>query len=231
MKIFSIIITTLFIIIHSTYGQVDQVSIGPGYSQQAYYSLYTGEVEVVDNDAWDVSFSALGQQDAGVFFNESASLSAFALQVFETDATQWEDVPTNTDTYTEDVALQNPDLSWSEGAFNVVKDSASPFDYGWGVYNPQNNIVEGTKIFVIKTREGSFIKFQVESLEGDVYTVRYADLDGNNAYEHEISKSEAVKGMVYFSFSTDSIVDMPSDFDLIFKRYTTPLDAGDGTFI
>ena len=65
--------------------QIDQVSVGASYSQQAYYSVSTGEVEVVENEAWDIAFSAAGQQDAGIFLNESVSFMAAPLQVFLVD--------------------------------------------------------------------------------------------------------------------------------------------------
>ena len=114
---------------------------------------------------------------------------------------------------------------------NTVRDETSPFDYGWGVYNPQTNIVEGTKIYVIKKRDGSFIKFRVDNLSGGIYSFRYANLDGSSESSFEIDKSIANGALVHFSFDTEDEVDMPTDYDLIFQRYTTALDAGDGSFI
>jgi hypothetical protein len=61
--------------------------------------------------------------------------------------------------------------------------------------------------------------------------MNYADLDGNNEKTYEINKADAENGMIHFSFATDDVVEMPTNYDLIFQRYTTPLNAGDGTFI
>ena len=211
--------------------QIDQVSVGASYSQQAYYSVSTGEVEVVENEAWDIAFSAAGQQDAGIFLNESVSFMAAPLQVFLADTEDWSLPLTDTDVFTDDVTLHNPETNWTEGAMNTVRDETSPFDYGWGVYNPQTNIVEGTKIYVIKKRDGSFIKFRVDNLSGGIYSFRYANLDGSSESSFEIDKSNANGALVHFSFDTEDKVDMPTDYDLIFQRYTTALDAGDGSFI
>lgn len=229
-KIFTLSIFTLLITSFLA-AQIDQISVGPSYSQQAYYSLSTGEIETVTNEAWDISFSAIGQQDAGIFFNESATFMSAPLKVFLSDSQNWLEEITNTESYVDSVALQNPDLNWTEGAFNTVKDPSSQLDYGWGMYNPQTNTIEGNKVFVIKKRNGSFFKMQVESLSGGIYIMNYADLDGNNEKTYEINKADAENGMVHFSFATDDVVEMPTNYDLIFQRYTTPLDAGDGSFI
>ncbi|MFT6337896.1 MAG: hypothetical protein ACI86M_002263 [Saprospiraceae bacterium] len=231
MKRIFTLITLTYLFTASICAQIDQISVGPSYSQQAYYSLSTGETEIVANDAWDISFSAIGQQDAGVFFNESTSFMSAPMQVFVTDITDWSEDIVSTETYVDSVALYNPENNWTEGAFNTVKDPTSQLDYGWGAYNPQTNTVEGTKVFVIKKRDGSFFKMQVESLSGGTYTMNYADLDGSNEITYEINKADAENGMIHFSFATDDIVEMPTDYDLIFQRYTTPLDAGDGSFI
>ena len=231
MKTIFTIPTLLLLFISSISAQIDQVSVGASYNQQAYYSLSTGESVVITNDAWDIAFSTSGQQDAGVFFNESASLSNPALQVFLADTEDWTSPITDTDSFTDEVALQNPEANWTEGAMNSIKDPSSPFDYGWGAYNPQNHTIEGAKIFVIKKRDGSFIKFRVESLSGGIYTMQFADLDGTNEVSFQIDKNESIGALAYYSFESQDVVDMPTDYDLIFQRYTTPLDAGDGTFL
>lgn len=229
-KIFTLLMIVIAIPI-TIVAQINQVSVGQGYSQQAYYNLETDEVEVVANEAWDVAFTAFGQHDAGVFINESATFMTSPQLAFVTTVSDWTESITDTDMFADSLALYNLDENWTEGAFNTVKDDASPFDYGWGVYNPQSNTVEGDKIFIIKKRDGSFIKFQVVSLAGDMYTIRYADLNGDNEQVHEISKQDAINGMLHFSLETNKLVDMPSDYDLIFQRYSTTLDAGDGSFI
>ncbi len=212
--------------------QVDQVSIGASYTQQAYYKISTGEVTQVPNDAWDISFSSAGIQDGGVFINESASLTETPLKVFLSTETDWATAITDLSPFVDSMVLYNPEVSWTQGAFNSIRNPNMPFDYGWGNYNPMSNSVQGDKIFVIQKRDESYIKFQIQQLIGEDYTFRYADLDGSNEVSYTISKnlSEGVS-LVYFSFETGDMVDMPTDYDLIFHRYTTPLADDDGVFI
>ena len=225
-------LVTVFIALSSPIlAQIDQVSVGPSYSQQAYYKIATGEVETVPNEAWDIAFSAEGQQDAGVFINESSSLTSASLLVFLSEISDWSAPIIATDELVDSIALYNPEATWTEGAFNTVKDPASPFDYGWGIYNPQNHIIEGSRIFIIKDRQGSFFKFQVVSLASGSYTFRYADLNGDNEKTFELDKANAEGSLIYFSFDTEDEVRMPTDYDLIFQRYSTPLDAGDEMYI
>lgn len=230
-RIFTILM--IIVVVPSTImAQIEQVSIGQGYSQQAYYNLETGDVELIANDAWDIAFSAFGQQDAGVFINESSTFMAQPQLAFLSSTIDWSTEIVNTEVFVDSLALYNPEKNWKEGAFNTIKeDEFSPFDFGWGQYNPQTNTVEGKSIFVIKQRDGNFIKFHIESLAGGVYSIIYADLDGNNEYSYEINKQDAINGMVHFSFATNDIVEMPLEYDLIFQRYSTPLDAGDGLLI
>src|SRR5689334_21506656 len=53
----------------------DQLSTGAGYSKFAYYKLADGSSQQVPNEAWDIAFSNLNTQAAGVFINESTTSS------------------------------------------------------------------------------------------------------------------------------------------------------------
>jgi Secretion system C-terminal sorting domain len=99
------------------------------------------------------------------------------------------------------------------------------------VYNPATNTVQGTRIFVIKKRDGSFAKFQIENLVVNDYKFRIANLDGSNEVEAVITKDKGVSGkLLYFSFDSGK-VSMPTDYDLVFQRYRTPVPVGDGSFL
>ena len=52
---------------------VIQVSTGTGYAKFSYYKLNDGATQQVNNDAWDIAFSNLGVQQAGIFVNESTN--------------------------------------------------------------------------------------------------------------------------------------------------------------
>jgi len=209
--------------------RVDEVSIGAGYSQQTYYSLATGEMTTLDGDAWDIAFSATGLQDAGVLINEGAPLTGAPLEVYAAGQIDFEDVSTDVATYVEEDRLYNPDENWEQGAFNTEAEEGNPFDYGWGAYDPMSRTVIGTHVYVIKKRDGSYIKLEIQSLELNTYNFRYADLDGTNEISHSISKEDANSTpWIYFSFETNKAVDVPENWDLLFTRYSEPLDNGEG---
>jgi len=59
---------------------------------------------------------------------------------------------------------------------------------------------------------------------------KYANLDGSNEKTGSVTKEDGTE-LLFFSLTTNKEVIIPIDYDLIFARYTVPLDAGDGTFI
>ena len=211
--------------------QIEQISVGPGYAMQAYYDLATGEITQVSNDAWDIAFSNQGQLDGGIFINESPSAEGNQILLFLSDSSAWDAVSTDTSLYADSLAIYNAELDWTEGAFNSVKDPGSPFDYGWGAYNPMTHMLEGNRIFVIKQRDGLFLKFQVSTLSGGQYIFRYAALNGSNEVLDTVAKGNDYPALIHYSFATQDIVEMPTDYDLVFARYTTSLDAGGGLFL
>lgn len=216
----------------SVTAQVEQVAVGASYSQQAYYKLSTGEVTTISNSAWDIAFSSIGQQDAGIFINESAGSMDNPVKLFVAEENDWNTVISNISIFTDETRIHNEEKNWSEGAFNSIKDPNSVFDYGWGKYNPALNQVIGDKIFVIQKRDESFIKLQIQKLNGENYEFRYANLDGTNEITSVVSKNlGGDQSLVYFSLESNAEISIPSDYDLIFQRYTTPLDAGGGVFI
>lgn len=221
-----------FSLLGLTFGQVQQVSVGASYAQQAYYNLSTGNVKTMDNEDWDIAFSNAGALDAGVFINESASLSSEPIKLWAVDSLAWDNIPDDTTPYVDSTRIYNPESNWTEGAFNSVRDTSSAADYGWGAYNPANHNIEATKVFIIQLRDGNFKKFELERYAASEYVFRYADLDGSNEVEATVSKSDAGDApLIYFSFASGMTVQSPVDYDLIFLRYTRPLDAGDGSFL
>lgn len=224
--IFSILLVATF-----TTGQVEMVSVGENYTLQTFYSLSTGESTTIPSDSWDIAFTAQGVQDAGIMINESAPLSGTSNQLFVAPTQNWEDIIGETEIFVDSVAIYNPEENWTEGAFNSIKDPMSPFDYGWGAYNPQSHVIEGSKIFVVKLRNSKFIKLQITDLTSGVYNFRYANLDGTDEKTGSVSKNDANGPVVFFSLINNTIINVQSDYDLIFLRYSTPLDDGTGNFI
>ncbi len=213
------------------HAQIEQINNGANYSQQVYYKLSDGSMTEVPNDSWDIAFTSFGLQDAGVLINESSDLGGNAIRLFLAPTNNWEDPIVDLSPYIDTLSLSNTERAWTEGAFNVVRDPSDFFDYGWGAYNQVLQQVEGTKVYVVKLRDNSFLKMQITALDFTGYHFRYANLDGSNEQEATIVKDPTFGGLKYFTFSDGTEVQMPQDYDLVFQRYSTVLDAGAGTTI
>lgn len=212
-----------------------KISTGPGYNRQSYVRIQDGTEKQVNNDAWDLAFTAFGFQDAGIFINESSG------------STMGQNVPTTElyDTKSNDFSLTfdintiqankylNSEESWSFGAFNEGRVKTDPFDFGWGKYNPAMQRVEGKSVFVLKLRNGSFKKIKIETLTSTTYNLRYADLDGSNEVTKAINKMADSKGkkLIFFSFANNSVVDIlpQGGFDLMYGRYSSLAKDPNGT--
>ena len=208
--------------------QFDQVSVGAGYANQTYYSLSSGNTSSSPIQDWEIGFKT-GGFDAAVFINEgviSGSSSQGALALYETSSTDFSTVSIS-DTVN---ALRNPDISWSVGAFNTPAVATNPLDFGWGSYDINTNEVNGTRVFIIQLRNGAFKKIMVESLVQGLFTFKWADLDGGNEMTRTLDQNQYAKDIVYYSLSNDVVVDVePTNWDMIFTRYSEELDAGGGT--
>ncbi|MEM9935303.1 MAG: hypothetical protein AAF824_16890, partial [Bacteroidota bacterium] len=219
----------LFAIPFLTFGQEQLVSMGEGYGNQVFYSLSTGESVTYPLTTWDVAFS-VDRFDASVFVNEAVNNSRSnpipEVEAFFTVATDFE----TADTMDIIERIFNPEVSWSQGAFNAMLNPEDPFDLGWGAYNPVNNTVSSSKIFFVKLRSGTYKKFEIMSLAGGEYTVRYANLDNTEEMMHTINKDDfAGKTLAYLSIEQDSVMDLePASWDMTFTRYWTPLEDTPG---
>lgn len=238
MKYLSLIILMTVSLSLTRAQSIQEISTGAGYRKQSYVNLSAGTQKQVDNTSWDIAFTVYGQQDAGVYLNESAgsSMGQPLPQAFLYDAqtNTFSDQP-DPATLT-DYRLLNTEKTWAYGAFNETRDPGDIFDYGWGKYNFQTNQVTGSRVYVIKLRNGQFRKIKIESLTGTTWTFRYANLDGSNEVVKTINKADhAGKTLAYFSLETGNMVDVEpatGGFDLLYERYTTKLwDPGTQTWI
>lgn len=213
----------LLIVSYFAQGQsIEQIAAGENYTKQAYYNLATDESTQIPHDSWDLAFTAMGLQDAGIHINESSELSdgeeASSVLLYLAPTHDF-DTPIIFDEHF--MPLLNSEENWHGGAANVIRDVNNPFDYGWGIYDPTTNEVIGNKVYVIKLRDNSYKKFIVESLIESVYSIRYADLDGANEYSSIINKSHFLdSGLALFSFNTGEVLNI-GKYDLSFSRYST----------
>lgn len=202
----------------------DQISTGAGYTKFAYYKLSDGSSQQVANDAWDIAFSNLGPQSAGVFINESTSSSQGqtvpGMEVYDPFVFDFNDVIDPTGILPEYI-LFNPEKSWNEGAFNTPADSTDALDYGWGYYETAQSQIVGYRVFVLKLRNGELRKIIIDSYDGAQYNFRVAKLNGSNLTSHTV-QTDFGNGspVVYFSLGPNgSNVVTPTGWDLALCRY------------
>ncbi|MEM1326800.1 MAG: hypothetical protein AAGI23_12640 [Bacteroidota bacterium] len=209
-----------------------QLSLGEGYGQHIFYDLDTETSVVVENDAWDLAFTTIGFQDAGVHFNEASSNTFTApkpsLEVYLADAANFNALTEFDTTFKR---LYNDEESWIYGAFNVDR-TANTLDYGWGTYDPTIRRVVGDELFIIKLRSGNFIKFELVSLDLTTYNIRYANLDGSNLKTFSFDKNSVDGSLAFFSFATNDLVDLDIEgFDLLYTRYNSPAEHPDDSIL
>ncbi len=203
---------------------VSQISSGAGYGKQAFYSLTTDKSTTVDNAAWDIAFSVYGQQDAGIFVNEASSTTVKAIELYKAPSNIFADKIVEADVKDR---LYNDEQSWANGGFNAGRDLANNFDYGWATYNTTTKLVEGKKVFVLKLRNATYRKLEIQNLNLTKYTFRHSNLDGSDEKTATIDKKDfAGKTLAYFSLTTGAsvAVEPSTPFDMLFTRYTSIID-------
>lgn len=206
-----------------------ELSCSAGYATQAYYRFVDDQTTQINNDSWDIAFTASGFQDAGIFVNES-SASSFTDPQPEVELYL---APTND---FNDIILPgafidrryNDEKTWFYGGFNADRDTLNPFDFGWGQYQPASNKVIGQRVFVLKLRNGNYRKLIIDSLVVSTYYFRWANLDGTDEQSFSINKTEHTQaGFAYFSLAQGKLMENPPiGWDLFWGRHTTPLDDG-----
>jgi hypothetical protein len=212
--------------------QFQEIAYGPGYTQQVFYRFSDGQAINVNNTAWDLAFTAIGFQDAGIHLNEAAGTQGTELELYLVPTDDFDAI-----VGPEELGerLYNDEQSWSYGAFNAARQPGNPFDFGWGQYDPGTNRVIGSRIFGLKLRDGSFKKLEITSLAGTTYRFRHANLDGSAEVQLELDKSSFPNsGLVFFSLASGSVVSAvpgTQDWDLLFTRYVTTLNDGTGNML
>ncbi len=206
--------------------QFVEIEYGEGYIYQTYYQLSDDAKTQVRNKTWDIAFSTAAQ-DAAIFHNEATGLAENRIDLYATGVSEF-DIHFNPDAFSD--LLFNEEITWTKGAFNSIADPNSPFDFGWGEYNPTTHEVVGNQVFILQLRDGTWRKLKIESLKGNTYEFRFANLEGSNEISQTIDLADSPDGQfVYFSLlNNETVQTIPAEWDLVFTRYITPLDDNEG---
>lgn len=196
----------------------DTVSLGPGYSNMAWYSLENDEQANVTKSDWDIAFQA-SSMGSTVRINPATGTRLWR---FPGDTSQFATLDTaGMSGWTE---LFDADTSWSYGAFSQDLSGGS-FDIGWGTYSMITHTVTGDELYVIELSNGQYQKIWIENLISGEYTFRHATLDNMMDMTHTVDKSNYPdKNFVYYSLQNHNAIDKEpavSTWDLAFQQYST----------
>ena len=207
---FSFITAFIFFNLSPAQGLVE-FSLGSGYQYDIYYSLSEGITAYPERTNWDLSFST-DVYDANIRINSGNGVTLYHVS---DDINNWNSI---TNLPSDAVQLRNSETEWDIGAF--VSNADGSLNYGWGNYNPQSQIVQGSSIYVINYDSFSK-KIKINSLINGEYNFSVANLDGSNEESININTlNYASKKFVYYSLLTNEVIDRePLDWDIVFTKY------------
>lgn len=200
----------------------DSIVLQPGYTQQAYYSVVTGNKTYAPLAEWDLAFKVDQTFTAAIWANEATRLA-----VYHVPGANFSDVldTANMASWTE---MDNSLNTWEVGALNANADSTDQFDFGWGQYTLATHTVNGSEVYVLAFPDTTFKKITINSLVGggNVYHFQYADLDGGNAVTDSLDKTDYPnKLFAYYDLQTSTEMDREpaaDSWELLFSTKQTP---------
>ena len=194
------------------------LSMGPSYAYDIYYSLANGITATPERTNWELAFST-NPYDNNIRINSG---NVVALYEVSNNINEWENI---TELNSNAIRLRNSNTDWSLGAF--VVNSADGLNYGWGDYNTESNIIEGSRIYII-TYGTVTKKMIINSLDQGVYSFTIANLDGSSEENISVDTTPYInKKFIYFSLLSNEIVDREPNadqWDLLFTKYEEDLN-------
>ena len=170
---------------------------------------------------WDISFCPL-TYNVNILANNGALVELYTYP--DGDISDWETLSiANIGSWSQ---MYNSIDDWYDGAF-MQNYNGEANDYGWRVYNMENNHILGDSLFVIKTTAGNYKKLWIVEKnpeEGiNEWIFKYADIDGSSLQEITIQADDySSVNHIAFSLETNQIIETepPSnEWDLLFTKY------------
>lgn len=212
----------------------ETVSLGAAYAKDVFYHI-EGRAKAGDapNADWDIAFETAGQSGSILVSGGNSVSGLVGATLWATDIQGIDGFKSTIDTNSLFVKepLVNSHETWHSGAFNMGKNPMTG-DLGWGVYNPFTHKIAGSAVFVIKLPDGKVRKVFMDGLDGDTFTFRYADIDGNDEQIKTFKRSDyAKKNFVYFSMRSGQFIDREpesADWHIVFGKYLAVLEDQGG---
>lgn len=204
--------------------KIDSFEMGNTYLNDVYYNLLDGNKATQATNNWHIAFR-VGMVNDGIRINSATASGAnngkVTVYVYPNgkvadwatfDATghnSWD-------------SLENSDETWEIGALNTTTGTFP--DFGWGVYNPQNHVVTGDSLYLIKyILQGNEVlkKLWIVKKDAGDWHFKFADVDGNNEETVVVKSSDhAGKNYIYYNFETKAVVNRePAEWDFVQTRY------------
>ncbi len=230
-------IFTLIIICISTiqvFGQSETLSMGPGYANDLYYSFENGTIEEIARNNWDIAFYT-PKFSAGILVN--GGKGAYLYTYPTGDTSDWTAIDTSGIDETWKPIYNSPTV-WEDGAFNV--NATGHPDYGWGTYNMATHNLTGDSIYIIKIPFGENYIYKKLWIVGkqslaNIYTIRYADLDGANEMTEAIEVAPYEnKRFYYYSLTSNEGLDREPEsdtWDILFTKYMDLTEDNEGNWV
>ncbi len=225
--------------LHAQIPVIDSIFMGPGYANQIYYSLDSGDVGSQIAANWHIAVSVQPsipptQTLQGTTIRINGGYGVEVYKVSDTDSTGFTTL-NSVNNIGNWQLLRDKYNTWDEGCLNQTRNMSNPFDYGWGIYqgNPTYNVV-GDSIYVVKFGSSSYKKMWVKQLKFDTtWNIIVSDLDNSNAQNFSFSKATPAyqgKNFVYLNLTNGDVNnDEPSSgWDLLFGKYIS--EVAPGTF-
>ncbi|MBA2422639.1 MAG: T9SS type A sorting domain-containing protein [Chitinophagales bacterium] len=220
MKKLNIFLINLILFQQLSAQTTDSISMNPGYTDEVYWSLPSGNAGSFPINGWELAFR-LGLQTSSIFINSANGVSLF--HVPNTDTSGWATFDTTGITSWKE--LFNSDTSWEYGAFDI---SSTGFpDFSWGDYDLNTHIVTGDSLYIIKLNSSTYKKLWIIKKDFGNWTFRYANLDNTEDVTVTINGADFPnKNFAYYSITNSQTLNSEPDnsaWDLLFTRYLTLL--------
>ncbi len=209
---------SFFILFSIKSQELIEFSMGSGYQYDIYFSLENGLTGYPERDNWELAFST-SVDDNNIRINSGSGVTLFEVS---SDVSDWDEV---TSIPSDAVQLRNSNVVWEEGAF--VVNASGELNYGWGNYNPDTQIIEGSKIYIINYG-GQSKKIRINSLDNGVFNFTFSNLDGSSELTTSVNTLDYLnKKFIYYSLTNLEIVNREpdsNDWDIVFTKYETDLN-------
>lgn len=200
----------------SSYAQIsDSINAMPGYSQDVFYSLENSTVKSVSSTNWTIAFST-NSYSLSAYINDGRGVelyeTSYAPADFDILDTTGMSFNSNYNRYSD----------WSSSAFE--ENATGPMNYGWGEYNSTTHIIEGTRVYVLKTISGKYLKILIEEKAMGVWKLKYNALDNSDLQTFTIDGTlNEDRNFVYLDIDNDMLETdrepLSSEWDLLFTKY------------